>query len=115
MESYPFDQSIAAPKIKCEALIELVDQGPNVREESPACTNRQRITTNRNTEKHEPTHEKVPVYECVYCSKTFSQSSHKVQHERTHTGDRPFKCALCSKAFSQSSHKVKHERTHAGD
>ncbi|CAL4140735.1 unnamed protein product, partial [Meganyctiphanes norvegica] len=75
--------------------------------------------------KHEPihdndtfnqrTHSGEKQYQCSYCDKDFSTSSHLVEHQRTHTEEKSYQCSQCNKAFQHKSNIVQHLRTHTGE
>ena len=61
---------------------------------------------------HQRTHTKDKPYQCAYCDKSFSSSSHKTIQERIHTKEKPYQCAYCDKTFSDLVNKTKHARIH---
>lgn len=58
---------------------------------------------------------KVKKYQCAYCSKMFSQSTHLDVHIKAHMGYKPFECEFCGKRFTQASNLRTHRRLHTGE
>lgn len=50
---------------------------------------------------------------CVYCKKSFSDSSKLKRHTKIHIGSRDFKCATCGKAFIEACSLRRHESVHS--
>ena len=68
------------------------------------CTSSGGNTANRSDIKEKP-------YQCEYCQKWFSCSSHLKEHSRTHTKEKPYQCEYCQKCFAQS-YLTRHIRIH---
>ena len=45
---------------------------------------------------------------CLYCNKTFQQSSNYKNHMRTHSDERPYVCEICDIGFKERYHLKKH-------
>ena len=54
-------------------------------------------------------------YECFYCHRFFSQSTHLDVHLRSHVGYRPYQCQYCGKRFTQGGNLRTHQRLHTGE
>lgn len=50
-------------------------------------------------------------FECDYCEKRFSRKSSLMEHHNTHTKRRPYKCLWCVKTFRNTSHFSVHRTT----
>lgn len=64
-------------------------------------------------EKH--TLSKTKNYQCNYCSKKFTQSTHLEVHVRSHIGYKPYQCNYCGKRFTQGGNLRTHLRLHTGE
>ena len=64
--------------------------------------------------KEEMSREPFP-YQCVTCSKKFSERNQLVQHMEDHNAMKPYKCDICALGFTYMSAKKRHERTHSND
>lgn len=54
-------------------------------------------------------------YQCQYCSKKFTQSTHLEVHVRSHIGLKPYECSFCGKRFTQGGNLRTHSRLHTGE
>lgn len=41
---------------------------------------------------------------CVYCGRSFSNSSNLIVHMRRHTGEKPYRCEWCDKGSYYITH-----------
>lgn len=48
------------------------------------------------------------VFECELCKKTFGRKDALLEHQTIHRGERPYKCLWCPKTFRNSSHFSTH-------
>lgn len=53
----------------------------------------------------------VVQFECDLCSKRFSRKIALLEHQSVHTGERKYKCLWCPKSFRNSSHFSTHRST----
>lgn len=54
-------------------------------------------------------------FQCPYCHKYFTQSTHLEVHVRSHIGYKPFSCDFCGKRFTQGGNLRTHIRLHTGE
>lgn len=54
-------------------------------------------------------------FQCAYCHKYFTQSTHLEVHVRSHIGYKPFSCDFCGKRFTQGGNLRTHIRLHTGE
>lgn len=73
------------------------------------------FTSREDFQAHKKTHRKDDTFKCKVCLKEFRQSKTLTRHLRTHSGEKPFVCTVCNKAFNQSCNLVSHMRTHFDD
>ncbi len=57
-----------------------------------------------------PSGSKMTTRVCYECNMIFGWSSNYQRHMRIHTKEHPFQCMHCSRGFSNSSNRRKHER-----
>lgn len=57
----------------------------------------------------------VKQFQCPYCHKYFTQSTHLEVHVRSHIGYKPFSCEFCGKRFTQGGNLRTHIRLHTGE
>eukprot|EP00794_Sanderia_malayensis_P005290 gene5290-5957_t len=55
------------------------------------------------------------IYQCKFCSKSFTRSWNFQRHVLIHTGRKPHKCDKCPKAFVLAAHLKIHNRIHTGE
>nr|XP_034963439.1 gastrula zinc finger protein XlCGF57.1-like isoform X2 [Zootoca vivipara]XP_034963442.1 gastrula zinc finger protein XlCGF57.1-like isoform X2 [Zootoca vivipara] len=54
-------------------------------------------------------------YACVYCGRSFKESSSLIIHQRAHAGKRPYKCSDCGESFAERGDFRKHTVAHMDD
>ena len=59
--------------------------------------------------------DKLTMFPCTECEKTFSQKHHLKQHLEIHNGNRPYSCDVCMKAFIHGYDLKRHMRIHTGE
>lgn len=65
---------------------------------------------------HEGTHTNTKNFICKYCEKSFYKLTYMNMHIRTvHVRDKRYQCVDCSKVFSNSSNLACHRRIHTGE
>lgn len=73
---------------------------------------RKKFTQSTHLDVHLRSHMGVKPYKCDYCDKRFTQGGNLRTHMRLHTGEKPFQCEICQKTFSRKGNLQAHLLTH---
>ncbi|XP_065579605.1 zinc finger protein 16-like [Artemia franciscana] len=65
--------------------------------------------------RHRRIHPDGKPYHCEVCKKKFALRAHLTEHMRSHSGEKPFGCEICQKRFSIKSNLTNHVLIHSGD
>jgi hypothetical protein len=62
-------------------------------------------------------HEKIKLFKCTECPKTFGTKPALNVHLMSHSGERPYRCKHpgCERRFRQKMHMLRHVRVHTGE
>ncbi|XP_026467522.1 zinc finger protein 98-like [Ctenocephalides felis] len=73
------------------------------------------FTAKRNLNQHKIIHSGELPHECKICNKRFLRSSTLTQHLSVHTEERPYACEICNKTFRTKPILMQHKTVHTGE